>query len=502
MVRASLDPTALWSAYQGAGDSLLRTWCYLYPGRASSARWRVALYDYDMDEETFSAVCAAWDAGEDATGAAVTFSSTVTVTVSYISGYDEDGAPVETVIDVVCPPPINAALDYWHIGNYVGSDPMYSVDRDTGIVTIDVPADAAPDSTSNVLAFEKVPAGYAPAIGDAVTVWAQELENHTGAHLRINADSLNHPSFFKYTMRMPYRGETDEPAFAGFRFVHNPVQQLDLGTEEVPWKTLYAEDLVVGGETLDSKAYAAFVTETASGTTAVIDDGADSVPVKSLAANIDVIQQGSGTPSITNPRLFTAHQRVTVTVTGGTPTATRTAKTALGQDVYGGSLDVTTGVLTVTHRFVEFDGSEDEAWNITYTTEGYTPAAYIILAGGGGAVENSGICSVLPSVPAIAGASTTIGMRVYPVNDSRRILCRFAERLDSKSAFKAYLASLKAEGKPMQVVYQLETPEVYQLSPAEVRTFLGANSISASTGSVSVVYRADTGLYIAKMTGG
>ena len=62
------------------------------------------------------------------------------------------------------------------------------------------------------------------------------------------------------------------------------------------------------------------------------------------------------------------------------------------------------------------------------------------------------------------------------------------------------MAASAQAGTPFQAVYELETPEVYQLPPAKVRTFLGANSISASTGSVSVVYRADTGLYIAKVT--
>lgn len=501
MVRASLDPTAFWSAYEKQGDSLLRSWCYLYPGRASSARWRVALYDYDMDEETFSAVCNAWDEGEDATGAEVTFSSTVTIKVTHIS-YDEDGNPIETVTREVCPPPVNAALDYWHISNYIGSDPMYSVDRDTGIVTIDVPKASAPDSVSSVLAFEKVPAGYAPALGDVVTVWVQELENHLGSHLRINTDSTWHSCFFKQTMVTPYRGETDEPAFIGFRFIYNPINRLDLGTEEVPWKTLYTEDLVVSGETLDNKAYAAFVTETASGTTAVIDDGADSVPVKSLAANIDVVQQGSGTPSVNNPRLFTAQNRVTVTVTGGTPSDTRTVKTALGQNVYGGSLDVTTGVLTVTHRFVEFDGSE--TWSLTYTGQGQYPAFWCDIEAGANAVNNSGIFS-LAEYRNIGSNTLLYGARVY-INSGNstavRLMCRFENQPDNAIAFAAMVSEWAQAGTPFQAVYELETPEVYQLSPARVKTFLGANNISASTGDVTVTYRADTALYIAKMTGG
>lgn len=42
------------------------------------------------------------------------------------------------------------------------------------------------------------------------------------------------------------------------------------------------------------------------------------------------------------------------------------------------------------------------------------------------------------------------------------------------------------------------TPTTVQLTPDEVRTVLGSNSISSNCGVVSVRYRADIGLYIDK----
>ena len=47
-----------------------------------------------------------------------------------------------------------------------------------------------------------------------------------------------------------------------------------------------------------------------------------------------------------------------------------------------------------------------------------------------------------------------------------------------------------------QVVYKLLTPVEYQLTPHEIRTFLGTNNIWANTGDVTVNYKADTKLYI------
>ena len=53
-------------------------------------------------------------------------------------------------------------------------------------------------------------------------------------------------------------------------------------------------------------------------------------------------------------------------------------------------------------------------------------------------------------------------------------------------------STLDSSGDP------LPTPEVYQLEPEEVKTLLGVNNISADTGNVSLTYRADVDLYIAK----
>ncbi len=48
-----------------------------------------------------------------------------------------------------------------------------------------------------------------------------------------------------------------------------------------------------------------------------------------------------------------------------------------------------------------------------------------------------------------------------------------------------------------QIVYELATPQTYQLTPTEVTTLLGSNSVWADTGDVQeMAYRADTKLYI------
>ena len=49
-----------------------------------------------------------------------------------------------------------------------------------------------------------------------------------------------------------------------------------------------------------------------------------------------------------------------------------------------------------------------------------------------------------------------------------------------------------------QVVYELAEPIVYHLTPVEIRTLAGQNTIWADTGNVSVEYTADTKAYIDK----
>lgn len=51
-----------------------------------------------------------------------------------------------------------------------------------------------------------------------------------------------------------------------------------------------------------------------------------------------------------------------------------------------------------------------------------------------------------------------------------------------------------------EVVYKLATPQTYQLTPQQLATFFGTNNIFADCGSTEVEYRADTKLYIEKLT--
>ena len=99
--------------------------------------------------------------------------------------------------------------------------------------------------------------------------------------------------------------------------------------------------------------------------------------------------------------------------------------------VYGGTLDVTTGVLTVTYGYIASYNGES------------LPGRWI------------------SSMDAYSAGST-------PTTDA-------------------------------QVVYELATPQTYQLTPVEIEMLLGDNNVWADTGDSTVTYRADTKLYIQKI---
>ena len=163
--------------------------------------------------------------------------------------------------------------------------------------------------------------------------------------------------------------------------------------------------------------------------------------------------------------------------------------------VYGGTLNVTTGVLTVT----------DVRQDLGQLTWG-------VVTGG----NNTAFRAALPGMATyVVGDYPDIITTQYPVGGYARgqsnlvaVLpdCSFGVH-DSNSAYfyirddsyNGDAAAFRTGMDGVYAVYKIATPQTYQLTPTQVETLLGVNNIWADTGDVSVEYRADTGLYIAKV---
>lgn len=155
---------------------------------------------------------------------------------------------------------------------------------------------------------------------------------------------------------------------------------------------------------------------------------------------------------------------------------------------YGGTLNVRSGVLTVTRGYIEYDGSSDEPWE-GYFNQGLSRLlAYVRLNAMKRRTDYAGYVTSnsLTSVSNVSGASSrdysTSGYvntnpNAYPGENWLYI------RIDSSILT---LADLRAwlSNNPVQIVYELATPIEVQLTPTEVQLLIGTNHIWSDEGNI------------------
>lgn len=161
-----------------------------------------------------------------------------------------------------------------------------------------------------------------------------------------------------------------------------------------------------------------------------------------------------------------------------------TVSTGDAGTVYGGTLDVTTGILTVTWKKIDVRDPEVAKYNnILYFSKTLSPS-------GISGAENSVFCSALPSVPSLRqdnGCYVNTG-------GSPLIMSLRDTGIDTAQKFNAW-----AEENSLQIVYKLASPVTYPLTPQELKTLSGINSITSDAGTVTVSYRADSTMLYHKL---
>ena len=147
------------------------------------------------------------------------------------------------------------------------------------------------------------------------------------------------------------------------------------------------------------------------------------------------------------------------------PTTTAITWNSEAGTVYGGSLDVTSGVLTVTHAIYTFTGSETE-----YIQQTNRVAVGTTIQ----AKSSTAICTHFTSVQTgstrfvyIPTTMTAADLRTFMTNNT------------------------------VNLVYELVTPTTYQLTPTQVSAIVGTNNVFTDTnGDTSVVYACSLKDYI------
>ena len=164
--------------------------------------------------------------------------------------------------------------------------------------------------------------------------------------------------------------------------------------------------------------------------------------------------------------------------------------TSLGTTVYGGTLDVVSGVLTTTYKYIDLG---DLNWD-SRESSGGTGVFIGTLAHDYNWSNNiTAFCSNYAFKGAItqtAGASTLLGnggCAIYFNLGVTPYLYPYVYICDAN--FAGYTgAQVKTAVSGVQLVYELATPTTTQLTATQVQTLLGTNHIFADSGDVAVEY--------------
>jgi len=160
-----------------------------------------------------------------------------------------------------------------------------------------------------------------------------------------------------------------------------------------------------------------------------------------------------------------------------------TYTTALGQTVYGGTLDVVSGELVVDRAMVDL-GSLSAVYNSTWQCW--------YLASGISGAKVVGSNNYAPS--AISDRMTAVKASGYTSSHSTGTFSQNA----SGAWFFDNGSGTQLNGT---LIYELATPQTIQLTPQEVRLLLGTNNIW-SDGNVTLEYSADIQKWVEKKLNG
>lgn len=215
-----------------------------------------------------------------------------------------------------------------------------------------------------------------------------------------------------------------------------------------------------------------------------------------VSVDIEPVQAGSGDPSPDNVRPISGWDAVEVNHSGADTSDPTTYTITLGQTVYGGTLDVTNGTLMVDRAMITLDGSNDEAWSVVY--QGRNNQYFRSPVGEFGFIVDDDVLSNIYTRAVISTSTTVVGINI--INSSSYNVSQISVRpVDVSSMTIADFRAQLAEN-PLQVVYRLSTPIVFDLDPVTISTISGqTNNVWADAGDVVVTYAADIKAYIDRL---
>lgn len=164
----------------------------------------------------------------------------------------------------------------------------------------------------------------------------------------------------------------------------------------------------------------------------------------------------------------------------------------LGRTVYGGEAEIVGGSLTDKMVMVTFNGTENW-YSVDTSGTDRNRALYADIDSPTGQYNLNLIGNYI---------TPTEQADSYPqlwkanINAAGNLLIGIPKTITTIAEWKAYLAQ-----NPLQLCYELATPQTYQLTPTEVKTLLGENNVWADSGDISVTYVRDLNIAINNLIG-
>ena len=196
------------------------------------------------------------------------------------------------------------------------------------------------------------------------------------------------------------------------------------------------------------------------------------------------IQSGSGTPSPDNVRPISGRTDVSVIVKDSDDVTQSTITIDLGQNVYGGTLDVETGELTIDTQRVELD-----------TLNWSASSAPIVFFADDDLGEYIGNGKTIVACDSYASADNVSGLGGARSNPNGSI-CGFSgsgsHRIYLRDDSYSDAATLISALDGVYACYKLATPTTATLTAAQVALIKGINKISTDADSLSIIFMNDT----------
>ena len=163
--------------------------------------------------------------------------------------------------------------------------------------------------------------------------------------------------------------------------------------------------------------------------------------------------------------------------------------------VYGGSLDLVRGKLTVTYIFRELDETENWTWDTQYTN----PLVQVSSVFSKSQVKTSTQMVFSNQALFVRAENSNVAPGYFTLRSYGKDF-RFGIDTSVFANLDAWLAHVEAH--PIEVCVLLAEPIEYDIDPVILRTLASGhiNNIWADTGDIAVTYPADTKLFIASQS--